>query len=120
MREKIIELLINFRMAGGPHSIEDRYAEIADYLMDRGVTILPEGSIILTKAEIKAMNTYSDKLRCEHITAAFDAVEELLQMAIKTEVVKAKYGDPYPHKYSKRLCQDLVEDMKKIERKLKD
>ena len=120
MREKIIELLINFRMAGGPHSIEDRYAEIADYLIDRGVTILPEGSIILTKAEIKAMNTYSDKLRCEHIHAAFDAVEELMQMAIKTECSKAKGDDSHTHIYAKHLCQDLVDDMRRIERKLKD
>lgn len=121
MREKIIELLINFRMAGGPHSIEDRYAEIADYLINNGVTILPEGAIILTRAEIEAMNTYSDKLRCEHITAAFDAVEELMQMAIKTECGKeAKCDDSHTHNYAKHLCQDLVEDMKKIERKLKD
>ena len=120
MREKIIELLINFRMAGGPHSIEDRYAEIADYLIDKGVTILPEGSLILTRAEIEAMNTYSDKLRREHIQVAFDTVEELMQMAIKTECSKAKYDDSHTHNYAKHLCQDLVEDMRKIERKLKE
>lgn len=120
MREKIKELLINFRMAGGPHSMEDRYAETADYLINCGVTILPEGSIILTRAEIEALNTYSDKLRREQINAAFDAVEELMQMAIKTEGIKAKYGDLHTHNYAKHLCQVLVEDMRKIERKLKD
>ena len=120
MREKIIELLINFRMAGGPHSIEDRYAEIADYLINNGVTILPEGAITLTRAEIEAMNTYSDKLRREHIQTALDAVEELMQMTIKNECSKAKCDDSHTHNYAKHLCQDLVEDMKKIERKLKD
>ena len=84
------------------------------------MVLLPEGAVVVTKAEIEAMNTYSEKLKHEHIKSAFDAVEELLQMAIKTEVIKAKYGDPYPHNYAKRLCQELVEDMRKIERKLKD
>jgi hypothetical protein len=52
--------------------------------------------------------------------AAFDAVEELLRMAIKTECSKAKYDDSHTHNYAKYLCHDLLEDMRKIERKLKD
>lgn len=82
--------------------------------------LLPEGAVVVTKAEIEAMNTYSDKLRHEHMKAAFDAVEELLRMAIKTECSKAKYGDSHTHNYAKHLCHDLLEDMRKIERKLKE
>lgn len=77
-------------------------------------------TVTLTRAEIEAMNTYSDKLRHEHMKAAFDAVEELLRMAIKTECSKAKYDDSHTHNYAKHLCHDLLEDMRKIERKLKE
>ena len=85
------------------------------------MVLLPEGAVVVTKAEIEAMNTYSEKLKHEHIKSAFDAVEELMQMAIKTECSKeAKCDDSHTHNYAKHLCQDLVEDMKKIERKLKD
>ena len=80
------------------------------------MVFLPEGAIVVTKAEIEAMNTYSDKLKHEHIKSALDAVEELLQMAIKTEGIKAKHGDSHTHNYAKRLCQDILEDMRKIER----
>ena len=82
--------------------------------------MLPEGAVVVTKKEIEAMNTYSKKLKHEHIKSALEAVEELLQMAIKTECSKAKYGDSHTHNYAKHLCQDLVEDMRIIERKLKE
>ena len=84
------------------------------------MVLLPEGAVIVTKAEIEAMNTYSEKLRHEHIESALDAVEELLRMAIKTECSKAKYGDSHTHNYAKHLCQDLVDDIRRIERKLKE
>ena len=93
---------------------------VADHLISNGVTVLPEGAIVLTRAEIEAMNTYSDKLRREHIKAAFDDAEELLQMAIKNECSKANRDDSHTHIYAKHLCQDLLEDMRRIERKLKE
>lgn len=84
------------------------------------MVLLPEGAVVVTKAEIEAMNTYADKVRRETITALFDEVEELLQMAIRTEGIKAKQGDFHTHNYAKRLCQDLVEDMRKIESRHKE
>ena len=35
--------------------------ELAEYLEENGVTILPEGAIILTREEIKALNEYHEK-----------------------------------------------------------
>lgn len=33
---------------------------VADFLIENGVTILPEGAIVLTKAEIEALNKYEE------------------------------------------------------------
>lgn len=122
MREKLIELLFNFRMAetkGEPRSIEKRYAEIADYLINNHLTMLPEDAIILTKAERDALNTYSDKVRRAAATDIFDEVEELLQMAIKTEGHKADLKpNTETHHYAKRLCQTLVADLRKLKGKV--
>lgn len=82
------------------------------------MVLLPPGAIILTKKEREALDEYSEKLKRETIEAIFGDVEELLQMALKTEIIKAKHS--YEHKYSKCLCQDLISDLKKIERKYKE
>ena len=63
-----------------------------------------EEVVTLTRPEIDALNIYADKVRRETITAIFDEVEELLQMALRTEKIKAKQGDSYTHRYAKRLC----------------
>ena len=56
MREKLIELIQN--SVGGC----TRYFAgiIANHLIENGVTILPEGAIILTRAEIEALNKYEE------------------------------------------------------------
>ena len=57
MREKIIDLIQN--SVGG---CARHWAEIiADNLIANGVTILPEGAIILTRAEIEALNKYEER-----------------------------------------------------------
>lgn len=38
---------------------------LADYLLAHGVTILPEGAIILTRAEIDALNKYEEARKNE-------------------------------------------------------
>ena len=59
MREKLIELIQS--SVGG---CARHWAEIiADNLIANGVTILPEGAIILTRAEIDALNKYSEKIK---------------------------------------------------------
>ena len=65
MREKLIELIQN--SVGG---CARNWAEvIATYLIANGVTILPEGAMILTRAELDALNKYEEKIK------AADAVE---------------------------------------------
>ena len=80
------------------------------------MVFLPEGAIVVKKEEIEAMNTYSNNLKREHIKEALNMVEELLQMAIKTEDIKAKLGDSHTHNYANRLCHNLLDDIRKIER----
>lgn len=59
MREKLIELISQVQYMGG---LECR---LADYLIANGVTILPEGAIILTRAEIEALNKYEEARKNE-------------------------------------------------------
>ena len=59
MREKLIELISQVQYMGGLE------VKLADYLIARGVTILPEGSIILTRAEIEALNKYEKRRKTD-------------------------------------------------------
>ncbi len=57
VKAKLTELLENSPQL----DVMDRdvdYEDAADYLIANGVTILPEGAIILTKEEIAALNKY--------------------------------------------------------------
>lgn len=61
MREKLIELIQS--SVGG---CARHWAEIiADHLIANDVTILPEGAIILTRAEIDALNKYEEARKNE-------------------------------------------------------
>ena len=57
IREKIIVLIQN--SVGGCSLLLAE--KIADYLIENGVTILPEGAIILTKEEIARLNEYQKR-----------------------------------------------------------
>ena len=64
MKDKLIELIQN--SVGG---YARHWAEIiASHLIANGVTILPEGAIILTKAEIEALNKYEGKIKNKWIS----------------------------------------------------
>ena len=60
MKEKLIGVL-SFA-ASNAYSIDNRKETeaLADFLIANGVTILPEGAIILTRAEIDALNKYEE------------------------------------------------------------
>lgn len=49
--------------ASDAHSLDTRIEveRLADFLIANGVTVLPEGAIILTKEEIAALNEYQKK-----------------------------------------------------------
>lgn len=68
MREKLIEIISDavvqcrfWEVAEGEILPPEKVASIvADKLIAKGVTILPEGAIILTRAEIDALNKYEE------------------------------------------------------------
>lgn len=91
-----------------------------DKLAEQGFYKIPEGSVVISRAELDALTKYAKKTKAELVSAIFNDVEELLQMAIKTEGNKALFGDIVKHKYAKRLCQTLVADLRKIERKYRE
>ncbi len=68
MREKLVEIIsdaevkLRFKLAFGRSlSPVENATILADHLIERGVTILPEGAIILTRQEIDALNEYQKK-----------------------------------------------------------
>lgn len=68
MREKLIEIISDievcvrfWEITEGEILPPEKVASIvADKLIAKGVTILPEGAIILTRAEIEALNKYEE------------------------------------------------------------
>lgn len=61
VKEKLKCILV--RAASDDYSLATRIEveRLADYLIANGVTVLPEGAIILTKKEIAALNEYQLK-----------------------------------------------------------
>ncbi len=57
MREKLIELLEE----AAEKMDCPQMNEVADYLISKGVTIIPEGAITLTRAELDALNEYEER-----------------------------------------------------------
>lgn len=62
VRTKLIGILS--AAASDSHSLTTRIEteKLVDYLIEAGVTVLPEGAIILTREEIAALNDYQKKL----------------------------------------------------------
>lgn len=60
MREKLKEILNSNAI-----DIESDVDYAVDILIANGVTILPEGAIILTRAEIDALNKYAEARKNE-------------------------------------------------------
>ena len=61
VRTKLIGILS--AAASDGYSLDTRIEteQLADYLVKAGVTVLPEGAIILTREEIAALNEYQKK-----------------------------------------------------------
>ena len=71
-RAKLIEIISGalsecyVKAINGEELLPVQQAEvIANKLMEKGVTILPEGAIILTRAEIEALNKYEEARKNE-------------------------------------------------------
>ena len=123
MRDKLIEVLKDFRspicegVSLKMHDVEG----VADFLISKGVTILPEDAITVTRKEINALNDYAKKVKREAIKKAFDAVEELIEIDKRLEHSRAEMSQnrigEQKHKYAECLCVTLLMDMQMIEDK---
>ena len=68
MKEKLADMI--FLSIRESRSIE----ELAERLVDRGVQIVPEGAMILTRAELDALNKYQERFKGQDAEAV-DFVE---------------------------------------------
>ena len=88
------------------------------------MVFLPEGAVVVTKAELEALNTYSEKVRRETVKAAFDACKNLLEARCKIEANRASQcenaDDRGNYLYGRGLCEMLLIDLQKIERKYEE
>ena len=86
MRNKLIELLEE----AAEKMDCPQMNEVADYLISKGVTILPEGAIILTRAEIDALNEHNEKVKREFASEIFAEIEfEIHQLDFDREETRA-------------------------------
>ena len=77
--------------------------------------------IELTRAEIDALNKHNKKVRREMLQAVFNDVEELLRLRYRFEdqmggIAEDAY-DRCQHFYGRNVCESLLIDLQKIERK---
>lgn len=90
---------------------------LAERLISEGVTILPEGAIILTRKELDALNKHNEKVRA----AIFADVEQLLEDRGKLEGERANgsndAGEWRKFEYAHMVCASLLVDLRKIERR---
>lgn len=94
MRDKLIEIISDievcvrfWEVTEGEILPPEKVASIvADKLIAKGVTILPEGAITLTKAEIDALNKHNEKAKCEFAREIFTAINNI------SALVKESHG----------------------------
>ena len=86
MKDKLIELIQN--SVGG---CARHWAEIiASHLIANNAIILPEGSIVLTRAEIEALNEHNEKVKREFASEIFAEIEfEIAQLDFDREETRA-------------------------------
>jgi hypothetical protein len=86
--------------------------------------LLPKGTVIVTQKELKTLNAYSEKVRRELIKDIFSDVEEMLRHSYRIEDGWAglckNEEDRGKYLYGRNLCEKLIIDLQKIERKYED
>ena len=86
--------------------------------------LVPEGAVIITRKELDALSVYDKKKKAELVGAIFTDIEELLRGSVMIENDHAKAADGFVtkgiHHYDVELCETLLADLKKIERKYKE
>ena len=80
-----------------------------------------EETVTLTRAEIDALNTYAEKVRRETVKAIFADMKDLLHQRYRIENNWASMckdpDDRGNYLYGRNLCEKLIIDLQKIERK---
>lgn len=83
-----------------------------------------KNKVILTRRELDALHVYAEKVRRETIDAIFTDVEELLRMRYRFEDQRSDIcedeHDRSRHFYGRNVCESLLIDLQKIERKYTD
>lgn len=81
-------------------------------------------TITLTRAEIKALNKHNEKLKRETIKSIFREVAEMLHKRYRIEETWANMcedrDDRGKYLYGAGICEKLIYDLQKIERKYTD
>ena len=113
MKDKLIELIQN--SVGG---CARHWAEIiASHLIANNAIILPEGSIVLTRAEIEALNEHNEKVKREFASEIFAEIEfEIAQLDFDREETRAIHRCPYEglRNCIEYLCDDAVSLVKEL------
>lgn len=81
-------------------------------------------TVTLTRAEIDALNTYADKVRRETVKAIFTDIGELIRVRHKREDDRANFCKDQEDRrlffYARNICECLLIDLMKLERKYND
>lgn len=81
-------------------------------------------TITLTRAELDALNTYADKVRRETVKAIFTDIGELIRVRHKREDDWANVCKDQEDRrlffYARNICDCLLIDLMKLERKYTD
>lgn len=86
--------------------------------------LIPKGTVVVTQKEIDALNAYADKVRRETIKAIFAEVETMLHTRHRIEETWGNMcedrDDRGKYLYGAGICEKLIYDLQKIERKYTD
>lgn len=82
--------------------------ELAERLVDRGVQIVPEGAMILTRAELDALNKYQERFKGQDAREIFEELETSLSItAFKgSEAYYAIRSEDY-NQYKKKYMEKV-------------
>lgn len=106
MKDKLSDMIfLSIREA---RSIE----ELAERLVDRGVQIVPEGAMILTRAELDALNKYQERFKGQDAEAVI-ATEVAKEIFADLEKNMITYGEVESALYYKQIGYNSFAKLKK-------
>lgn len=95
-----------------------------DYIEAEFVLPEVEETVTLTRAEIDALTVYADKVRRETVKAIFNDIRELIKIRHKREDTWANFSRDQEDRrlfcYARNICECLLVDLMKLERKHND